>query len=239
MDDAELKDACTDSCIRGAVFQASLRPESLANSLVLLEQVHQLRPTDPLPLLWMSRLLLYADRVDDALPHLITARSLCKSDSGTGSLLAELLADAGLATEDNDLIQAAVSEYRRLIKSGTHRLEHSLSLGRLLVQTGNFELALPVLLEASNDPTRAFEALYLHGVALLELSRPSEALPYFQKLLRYAPEDPNILQSIAWCLLKLGNTQACQLLLDTCEQKGIELPSRNEILAELGSNEQL
>ncbi|HMS16693.1 MAG TPA: tetratricopeptide repeat protein, partial [Planctomycetota bacterium] len=218
MGDARLLDACMDSCVRGGVFLGSVSVENIPAALKLLTLAREARPNDPLPLLWMCRLHLNAEQTEEALRHLKTVRPLVVPGSDFAELHAEVLADLGLATEDDGLIHAAMEEYRRLLRQGPRRQHYELALGRLLVQKGKFADARPLLEAATKDPTLAFEAFQLQGLSFLEGGDPSRALPIFQKLVKYAPNDPLILQSLAWCLFRTGQAASAEKLVSACDE---------------------
>jgi tetratricopeptide (TPR) repeat protein len=94
--------------------------------------------------------------------------------------------DLGVAYKEMGLLDDAVAEFQRALRSPTHRLPAYEALGQCFLEQGSFPVAVTVLSRALHEPGLDDEqrvgVLYLLGYACEALQRRDEARSYYQRV---------------------------------------------------------
>lgn len=94
--------------------------------------------------------------------------------------------DLGVAYKEMGLLDDAIAEFQRALRSPTHRLPAYEALGQCFLEQGSFPVAVTVLSRALHEPGLDDEqrvgVLYLLGYACEALQRRDEARSYFQRV---------------------------------------------------------
>lgn len=94
--------------------------------------------------------------------------------------------DLGVAYKEMGLLDDAIAEFQRALRSPTHRLPAYEALGQCFLEQGSFPVAVTVLSRALHEPGLNDEqrvgVLYLLGYACEALQRRDEARSYYQRV---------------------------------------------------------
>jgi len=94
--------------------------------------------------------------------------------------------DLGVAYKEMGLLDDAVAEFQRALRSPSHRLPAYEALGQCFLEQGSFPVAVTVLSRALHEPGLDDEqrvgVLYLLGYACEALQRRDEARSYYQRV---------------------------------------------------------
>jgi tetratricopeptide (TPR) repeat protein len=94
--------------------------------------------------------------------------------------------DLGVAYKEMGLLDDAVAEFQRALRSPTHRLPAYEALGQCFLEQGSFPVAVTVLSRALHEPGLDDEqrvgVLYLLGYACEALQRRDDARSYYQRV---------------------------------------------------------
>lgn len=215
-----LRAACHDSMVRAGSFLAEICPERSEDAEALLQAVAEASPDRADAHLALARLVLAGEDPDRAIEHARAAARSARGDRDACSGLGALLGEIALAQSDGGLLEDAVAWYRRAIDLAPDDRGLDLALGRLLVQSGNFEEATPHLDRARRSASSALEARYLTGVMLLHQGRPQAAAEVLAELSSDAPGDPSVLHMLAWSQARIGQADAAATSLARAARLG-------------------
>jgi tetratricopeptide (TPR) repeat protein len=94
--------------------------------------------------------------------------------------------DLGVAYKEMGLIDDAVAEFQKALRSRVHRLPAYEALGQCFVEQGRHQVASTVLSRALHEPgiddSQRIGILYLLGYSLEALQRIDDARSYFQRV---------------------------------------------------------
>lgn len=94
--------------------------------------------------------------------------------------------DLGVAYKEMGLLDDAIAEFQKALRSRTHRLPAYEALGQCFVEQGRFQIAVTVLSRALHEPglddDQRVGVLYLLGYSCEALQREDEARGYFQRV---------------------------------------------------------
>lgn len=94
--------------------------------------------------------------------------------------------DLGVAYKEMGLLDDAIAEFQKALRSRVHRLAAWEALGQCFLEQGNHQVAITVLSRALHEPglgdQHRIGVLYLLGYALSFLQRTDEARGYFQRV---------------------------------------------------------
>jgi tetratricopeptide (TPR) repeat protein len=94
--------------------------------------------------------------------------------------------DLGVAYKEMGLLEDAIAEFQRALRSPTHRLPSYEALGQCFLEQGSFPVAVTVLSRALHEPgvddEQRVGVLYLLGYACEALQRRDEARGYYQRV---------------------------------------------------------
>jgi tetratricopeptide (TPR) repeat protein len=94
--------------------------------------------------------------------------------------------DLGVAYKEMGLLDDAIAEFQRALRSPAHRLPAYEALGQCFLEQGSFPVAVTVLSRALHEPglddAQRIGVLYLLGYACEALQRRDEARSYYQRV---------------------------------------------------------
>ena len=94
--------------------------------------------------------------------------------------------DLGIAFKEMGLIDEAIAEFQKALRSPTNRVPTYEALGQCFVEKEQYQLATTVLARALNEPGAVDDALigvlYLLGRASEELGRTDDALAHYHRV---------------------------------------------------------
>jgi tetratricopeptide (TPR) repeat protein len=94
--------------------------------------------------------------------------------------------DLGVAYKEMGLLDDAIAEFQRALRSPTHRLPAYEALGQCFLEQGSFPVAVTVLSRALHEPglddVQRVGVLFLLGYACEALQRRDEARSYYQRV---------------------------------------------------------
>lgn len=129
----------------------------------------------------------------------------------------------GHALEAEANTPAALEAFRQARALSPKRPGPAIAIGRLLLKQGKTEEALAVL---RNEPTA--EAAYYAGLALLQLERGRDAVPYLEKAARGTDPEPAI--ALAQVYLALGDKARAEASARRALQLAPDSPAARELL---------
>lgn len=209
-----VRSACLDACLRAGAFIAEVSPHRDADARRLLTHVSKARPDDADAWLALARLEMACGDSDAALLNLREAAKNAGEDIASCIAIAGLTGELALSLTDANLLTDAIHWYEQAQKRAPREVRIRLSLGRLLVQSGNFDEAREHLEAARNHPVHAMEGAYLLGVLALHVDQAPEAVAIFADLAEQAPGDANVFHMLAWAHAKEGRRSDAEAALD-------------------------
>jgi tetratricopeptide (TPR) repeat protein len=94
--------------------------------------------------------------------------------------------DLGVAFKEMGLVDDAIAQFQKALRSDTHRSRAYEALGQCFVEKGQFQVAATLLARAVEttkvDDRVLVGSLYLLGYALEQLQRDREALVYYHRV---------------------------------------------------------
>ncbi len=208
-----LRTACLDSCLRAAGFVADLTPDQAERARELFRFVADARPEESDAHLGLAQLCVNDGQYDDAIRHGQDAGRYAEGDAAACAALGALFGNMAVTTADGTRLQDAARWYTTAMELEPENRQLDLSLGRLLVQTGNFAEAAVCLDRAEKDAVCTTEARYLQGVSALHQGRVHAAAELFEELSRDVPGDPSVFQMWAWAAAQLGDRETAERTL--------------------------
>ncbi|WP_241505913.1 tetratricopeptide repeat protein [Parahaliea mediterranea] len=109
------------------------------------------------------------------------------------------------------------------------------ALGLLETRAGNSEQALDYLGRAARLETTGTRQRYVYAVALHDLGQPKKALTELEKLLRQAPQNPDVLLALANYSAEQGKLDAARRYARQLQATDPRNPAYNQLLRELES----
>ena len=126
--------------------------------------------------------------------------------------------------------QAAAEAYRKAIEFAPTQSLLQIPLGVVLWQTGDKDGANATFTEAAKSNPNNPALLEALGKAHLQIKRPTDAIPYFEKAARLAPETPRYARAHALAHQKAGDlAEAASLYRKIIESHPQELGATNNL----------
>lgn len=139
--------------------------------------------------------------------------------------------------EKVDQIQEAIDEYNRAIDQDETKPEGFVGLGRMAINSGNYELAASYLRIAEslyfNGDESIFYTLYLLGYSYYKTEKFDKALSYFLRAHPGYQDDRYLNYYLGICYLYEQNTKLASAYLTRAEDLGLTIPQEiKDILTE-------
>lgn len=136
--------------------------------------------------------------------------------------------------EKGDRLQEALEEYNKAIELDDSRPEGFTGLGRIALNTGDYQLAIDYLRIAEslslNGEQEIYYILYLLGYSYYKSEKFDKALSYFLRVYSNYQDDMYFLYYLGVCYLYNQNTKLASAYLERAETLGLVVPSEIKTL---------
>lgn len=130
--------------------------------------------------------------------------------------------------EKGDRLQEAVEEYNKAIELDDSRPEGFTGLGRVAINSGDYQLAISYLRIAEslslNGGQKIYHILYLLGYSYYKLEKFDMALSYFLRVYNNYQDDMYFNYYLGICYLYNRNTKLASAYLERAEALGLAVP---------------
>jgi len=158
----------------------------------------------------LARTLLELDRCTDAIVELDD----CIATSPSQQTRSELYFDKAMCALNIGDTETAEQSLRRALEGPEPPARTRTKLGRLLIDRGESDLALPLLAEAVEDDPGDIEARFAYGLALRSLDRSKDAIVAFEAVIAMVPSHTGALYNLGQCLTLTGRTEEGRVALE-------------------------